>query len=181
MSPPTDEELIYEQEKSNYELITRNIDYYGEKYQRIFTINSALLGILFLVTTFIIDYLSNITDYSNTTRILLIVMLVLGCVTILFLFLSLWKFIPISKLQGYKSADYYKFFKKYHNNTTIPFIEALTIKINELNIENLEKIRELKWHYKNSLLFTNIGIIIFFIFILLSIIVFFSLSKVINI
>ncbi len=181
MVVPTNEELAYEQENRNYDLITRIIESFGERYQRVFTVNSALLGILFLVTTFIMDYFSKHPECPDTGKFILGGMLIFGIISLIFFFLSLWKFLPISKTQGYKGMNSYKFYQIYHNDTTIPFLEALTIKINSLNEKNLEKLIELKWHYKRSLLYTSIGIVIFFIFVFLSIILFLVISRVVNV
>jgi hypothetical protein len=181
MVVPTNEELTYEQENRSYDLITRSIVSFGEKYQRVFTINSALLGILFVVTTFIMDYFSKHPECPAIGKLILGVMLITGIIALIFFFLALWKFLPISKTQGYKAMNSYKFYKEYHNDTTTPFIEAFTIKINSLNEKNLEKFGELKWHYERSLLYTNIGIAIFFIFIFLSIVLFLVISEVVNV
>ena len=161
MAIPTSEELLYEQAKRSYDIMVKSIESYGGRYQRIFSINSAMLGFLFLITIFIINVLTSTqTDIGITeiTRYLLWGMIVSGVSSIILFFISIFEFIPISKSQEFLSIGSKKLYDKYHTMPNTTLIEGITKKINNLNVKNYSNLKDIKYHYKLSLKITSIGV-----------------------
>jgi uncharacterized membrane protein YidH (DUF202 family) len=181
MTIPTSEELFYEQSMRSYDIITRNIESFGERAQKIFNVTSTLIAFLFLIITLLVDCISKNQPLTDNCKLLLICVAIAAGTTLLLFFISLWKFIPILKLQEYKTINTDELYNKYSTLSNIELIVGLTKHINSNNIMNFKKLQDLKFHYKRSLLFTSVGIIVFFVFVLLSIVAFFDISITVHI